>query len=208
MTAQQNHYVDNVEFHNALIRRKQLVDSILIKNGFIDSETLDIIDHEQRKRVIDQYIEDGNTLPQISNEIGYIFLRMANNIPHKYNFNRYPFKEDMIGDGLIDCIKYVDSFDTNKKNPFAYFTQAISNAFIRRIIKERKQMYVKSKMLSNMSVDIHELQEHDEDGEFVNAFKEYMNAYNNFDGSMFEKKKKEQVEKISTSTSLEEFFDV
>ena len=201
-----NHYVDNVAFHVALVKRKELVDSILIKKGFIDSETLSTIDHEQRKRVIDQFIEDGNTLPQITNEIGDIFLKMANNIPHKYNFNRYPFKEEMIGDGIIDCIKYVDSFDVTRTNPFAYFTQAINNAFIRRIVKERKQVYIKSQILSNMNVDIHELQEHDEDGEFTNAFKEYMSAYNNFDGSMFEKKKKEKTESYN-GTTIEEFYD-
>ncbi len=176
-----NHYVKNADFHAALVERKALVD---------------------------QAKAEGKPVPQISNYLGECFLKMATNIAYKHCFNRYPYKEEMIGDGIIDCIKYIDSFDTDRNNPFAYFTQAIGNAFIRRIIKEKKQGYVKSKMLSNMTIDIHELQEHDEDGEFVNAFKEYMNAYNNFDGSMFEKKKKEQVEKISTSTSLEEFFDV
>ena len=172
------HYVDNKKFHDELLKRKDLVELAISK---------------------------GEPKPQISNYIGECFLKMANNIAHKHNFNRYAFKEEMISDGIVDCIKYVDTFDTARTNPFAYFTQAINNAFVRRIIKEKKQAYVKSKILSSSKIDIYELQEQDEDGEFTNAFKDYMNSYNNFDGSMFEKKKKEYVEKPYTGTTIEEF---
>lgn len=172
------HYVNNKEFHDELIKRKQLVDSAM---------------------------EANLPIPQISDKLGAIFLSMAINITYKYNFNRYPFKEDMVGDGIIDCIKYVDTFDINRSNPFSYFTQAICNAFIRRIIRERKQMYIKSKILSNNELDICELQNHDEDGEFTNAFKEYMAAYNNFDGSMFEKKKSNR--KYVPKSTLEDFYN-
>jgi hypothetical protein len=44
----------------------------------------------------------------------------------------------------------MDNFDPAKsKNPFAYFTQIIYYAFIRRIQKEKKQQQVKQKMIAN-----------------------------------------------------------
>lgn len=171
-----SHYVNNKEFHAALVERKSSIDS-----GNIEEK------------------------PPISNYIGGCFLKMANNIAHKHNFNRYAFKDEMISDGIVDCIKYIDSFDTTRTNPFAYFTQAINNAFIRRIIKEKKQAYIKLKLLSSSKINVHDLQEQDEDGEFINAFKNYMNSYNNFDGSMFEKKIRDRAEKSYTGGTIEEF---
>jgi DNA-directed RNA polymerase specialized sigma24 family protein len=173
-----NHYINNKDFHKALVERKVEVDKAL---------------------------SVGASKPQISDYIGSCFLKLANNIAHKSNFSRYPYREEMISDGIIDCMKYIDTFDTARENPFAYFTSAISNAFIRRIVKEKKQGYVKSMLLSKSTIDVHTLQEHDEDGEYVNAFREYMNIYNNFDGSIFEKKKKIESTEVKYST-LEEFL--
>jgi len=199
-----SHYVNNKDFHQGLIDRKVEIDEILILQQLATEN--DLLDHETRKKILNDNFNIERPLPQISNYIGECFLKMANNIAHKHNFNRYPYKEEMISDGIVDCIKYVDSFDTERSNPFAYFTQAINNAFVRRIIKEKKQAYVKVKLLSSSTVDIHELQEQDEDGEFINAFKDYMNSYNNFDGSIFEKKKKEHPEKTYNGMTIEEFF--
>ena len=202
-TTTPNHYVNNKDFHQGLIDRKGKIDEILILQEL--ATVNDLLDHETRKKILKDNFNTSCPLPQISNYIGECFLKMATNIAHKHNFNRYPYKEEMISDGIVDCIKYVDSFDTGQNNPFAYFTQAINNAFVRRIIKEKKQAYVKVKLLSSSTVDIHELQEQDEDGEFINAFKDYMNSYNNFDGSIFEKKKKEHLEKPYTGMTIEEF---
>jgi hypothetical protein len=52
----------------------------------------------------------------------------------------------MIGDGIENCLMYFDNFNPEKsKNPFAYFTQIIWYAFLRRIDKEKKQTYIKYK---------------------------------------------------------------
>ena len=48
---------------------------------------------------------------------------------------------------------YFDNFDpTKSKNPFAYFTQIIYYAFLRRIQKEKKQLYVKYKATEQMGI--------------------------------------------------------
>ena len=60
----------------------------------------------------------------------------------------------MIGDGIENCINYMNSFDPEKSNnPFAYFTQIVWHSFIHRIQKEKKQQYIKYKSMNNMIID-------------------------------------------------------
>ena len=77
--------------------------------------------------------------PPISDYIGECFLKIANHLSYRPNFINYTYKEDMISDGIENCLTYVANFDPEKSNnPFAYFTQIIYYAFIRRIQKEKK----------------------------------------------------------------------
>ena len=60
----------------------------------------------------------------------------------------YMYKDDMICDGVENCIQYIDNFDPAKsKNPFAYFTQIVYFAFLRRIAKEKRQMEIRDKII-------------------------------------------------------------
>ena len=60
-----------------------------------------------------------------------LFLKIANHLSFKPNFVNYMFKEDMISDGIENCVQYVHNFDPEKsQNPFAYFTQIIHYAFL------------------------------------------------------------------------------
>ena len=64
------------------------------------------------------------------------------------------YKDDMICDGIENCIQYIDNFDPEKsKNPFAYFTQIVYYAFLRRIAKEKRQMDIKEKILEKSGYD-------------------------------------------------------
>ena len=55
----------------------------------------------------------------------------------------------MISDGIENCLQYIHNFNPEKSNnPFAYFTQIIYYAFIRRIQKEKKQAHVKHQLIS------------------------------------------------------------
>lgn len=84
--------------------------------------------------------------PKIPEYIGSCFMLIAENMSHKYNFLNYTFRDEMIMDAVENCVMYCDNFDYIKyKNPFAYFTQICYYAFIRRIQKEKKQLYVKYK---------------------------------------------------------------
>ena len=96
----------------------------------------------------------GKQQPPITNYIGECFLKIANHLSYRPNFINYTYRDEMISDGIENCLQYVHNFNPDKSNnPFAYFTQIIYYAFLRRIQKEKKQSHVKNKLIENMTVD-------------------------------------------------------
>jgi hypothetical protein len=144
--------------------------------------------------------------PVISNYIGECILKIATHLSYKPNFINYSYRDDMILDGIENCIQYIDNFDPSKSsNPFAYFTQIIYYAFLRRIAKEKKQSYIKGKLIQNMPFEMFELQEQDESGEFHNAYLEFMQNNSTFDD--FIGRKKEKAAKKKMENTLNAFID-
>ena len=92
--------------------------------------------------------ETGEAKPRITRYIGECFLKIATHLSFKPNFVNYMFKDDMVCDGIENCVQYINNFNPEKsKNPFAYFTQIIHYAFLRRIQKEKKQLEIKTKII-------------------------------------------------------------
>ena len=115
------HYVDNKKFLVAMVEFKE------------------------KCRVAKENEEDQ---PPVSNYIGECFLKIATHLSYRPNFINYTYRDDMMSDGIENCLQYVKNFNPEKsKNPFAYFTQIIYYAFLRRIAKEKKQSHVKNKMI-------------------------------------------------------------
>ena len=86
--------------------------------------------------------------PRISNYLGECFLKIATHLSYKPNFVNYMFRDDMISDGIENCVQYIHNFNPEKsQNPFAYFTQIIHYAFLRRIQREKRQLEIKNKIL-------------------------------------------------------------
>lgn len=92
--------------------------------------------------------EAGQPKPRVNNYIGSCFLKIATHLSYRPNFINYMYKDDMICDGVENCIQYIDNFDPAKSsNPFAYFTQIVYFAFLRRIAKEKRQMEIRDKII-------------------------------------------------------------
>jgi hypothetical protein len=140
------HYVDNKELYSVIIDYKNRVQEAKTKN------------------------EDK---PPIPNYVGLCILQIANRLSTKPNFINYSYREEMISDGIENCISYFDNFDPAKSdNPFAYFTQIIYYAFLRRIHKEKKQVYTKHKIAENTMLfeEVVEVGDHDD---FVMDFSQF-----------------------------------
>jgi len=121
-----NHYVDNKKFLEALKEYRQMC---------ADAEA------------------SGLEKPRIPEYIGSCFLLIAQRLTYRPNFMNYTYKEDMISDGIENCLAYISNFNPDKSNnPFAYFTQIIYYAYIRRIQKEKRQTYIKYKATEKASI--------------------------------------------------------
>ena len=117
------HYIDNEEF---------LKEMIIYKREFDEAKSRDELP------------------PMISEYLGECFMKIAQRLSFRPNFINYAFKDDMISDGIENCVQYIKNFNPEKSsNPFAYFTQIIYYAFIRRIQKEKKQLYIKYKTMES-----------------------------------------------------------
>ena len=91
--------------------------------------------------------------PVIPEYIGECIWKIAFRYATKPNW-RNSYNEDMVGDAVEECIKYLDRFDeTKSKNPFSYFTQIVYYSFLRKISSEKKQLYIKYKVILNSEID-------------------------------------------------------
>lgn len=137
--------------------------------NYVDNKQLYAVILEYKAEV-QEAKQSGAGKPQIPNYVGECILLIAQRLATKPNFINYSYRDEMISDGIENCISYFDNFDPAKSdNPFAYFTQIIYYAFLRRIQKEKKQVYIKHKTSEN-SMLFDELVQQGEDGEFnVNA---------------------------------------
>ena len=146
------HYVNNKQFLEAIVERKQ---------------------HLREAE------ESGDPKPQITNYLGECILKIANHLSYRPNFINYTYRDEMISDGIENCLQYIDNFDPEKsKNPFSYFTQIIYFAFIRRITREKKQSLIKDKLLKSSNIeDMIITQEHDDPNVYQKQFLEFLDQY-------------------------------
>ena len=154
------HYVNNKEFLAALIKYREDVEIARLQD---------------------------KTKPVIPRYIGECFLKIANHLSYRPNFINYTYRDEMISDGIENCLQYVHNFNPDKSNnPFAYFTQIIYYAFLRRIQKEKKQSHVKNKLIENMTVDETLI----DSGDFENPFVDYLQKNFLPDEDVYKPKKK------------------
>ena len=143
------------------------------KEHYVDNKAFLAAMIEYRK-ICNKAKKDKRDKPPVTDYIGECFLKIANHLSYRPNFINYTFRDDMISDGIENCLQYMDNFNPDKStNPFAYFTQIIYYAFIRRIQKEKKQVIIKHKILTDSNFDDMTLQPGD-DREFKNQFTEFL----------------------------------
>ena len=172
-----NHYVDNKQLLAAMIVYKDEV-----KNA----------------------LEKETERPRVPNYIGECIMKIAQHLSYKPNFINYTYKDEMISDGIENCLLYIDNFNPEKSsNPFAYFTQIIYYAFIRRIQKEKKQTYVKYKSLENQEL-IDEIMQGPNGTPVKNNFMEFIQSNMDDFLSDFEETQRKKKEKAKEKRNSEE----
>ncbi len=138
------HYVNNKELLEAMV-----VYRLKVERSYKNTFGVDLTEQPKKERA-----RRWEGKPPIPNYLGESFLKIATHLSYKPNFVNYMFREDMISDGIENCVQYIHNFDPEKsKNPFAYFTQVIHYAFLRRIQKEKKQLDIKTKIIEKTGYD-------------------------------------------------------
>ena len=138
--------------------------------------------------------------PIVPTYVGECIMKIATHLARKPNFVNYTFKEEMISDGIENCLQYLDNFNPSKSNnPFAYFTQIIYYAFVRRIQKEKKQVTIKHKLIMDANYDDVSLQPGD-DSEFKNQFREFLQKNTRIEEPTKKEKQKKKT-RVRKSTS-------
>tara|TARA_R110000868_G_scaffold61067_3_gene185802 strand:- start:141 stop:701 length:561 start_codon:yes stop_codon:yes gene_type:complete len=159
-----------------------------------------------RDAVIEEKAKDGPR-PRVPHYVGECLMKIAVHLSHKPNFSGYTYKEDMISDGIENCLQYIDNFNPEKSsNPFAYFTQIIYYAFLRRIAKEKKVLYIKLKyteesfiMNTNNSTQEGDMTDYSPPGKVSEWSNEYVD---NFIEQFEENKRKKKINKDTTPVDL------
>lgn len=148
---------------------------------------------------------EGKTPPRMSNYIGECIYKIATRLSTRPNFINYTYRDEMICDGIENCIQYIKNFNVEKSNnAFAYITQICYYAFLRRIQKEKKQVFIKQKSIMESSVSLESFQTID--GQYdpaltntnVEWLKENMNHVN------YEPRKTKKKPTTKKTTALEE----
>lgn len=180
----------------------------MAKNIYIDNKRM-YAEFVEWKKAIQQAKKTDSPRPRITEYIGECFLLIANNLSHKPNFFNYTYKDEMISDGIENAILYAANFNPKKsKNPFAYFTSIIFYAFVRRINKEKKQLYIKRKLVENSMFD-DTLVNHDDDTGGVPSYIDLNNDKMNTLVVDFEKSLKLKKDKIrATKTKKKKLYGI
>ena len=143
------------------------------KQHYVDNK-LFFAEMQKWKEEIAEQEEVDDLPPMVTEYMGDCFQKIATHLSYRPNFINYTYREEMIGDGIENCIRYAKNFNPDKsKNPFAYFTQIIYYAFIRRIMKEKKQTAIKQKIIDNTATKTYDIMEGDDDV-YENSYMEFL----------------------------------
>lgn len=159
------------------------------------------------KKLCQEAEDSGDDPPRVPNYIGECLYQIATRLATKPNFSGYTYKDEMISDGLENAIQALGNFNPEKsQNPFAYFTQIIWYAFLRRIDKEKKQLYIKHKVTE--SSVIHGTAVDKESGDagdamYIDLNNDYMNDFVSTYEKRMESKKKQPT---TAKKGLEKFI--
>ena len=163
-----------------------------------------LVDFKEKEK---EHKEKNLPPPAINNYLGDCWMKIAEGLSHNYRFINYTYREEMIGDGIENCLRYFRNYDPVKyKNPFGYFTQIIYFAFVRRIEDEKDALYVKYKSTQQMGIlDEMELLEL-EDGT-TKQFELYENIAEFIEKYETAKAKKKMEKMVKKPKGLENFLN-
>ena len=146
----------------------------------------------------------GKTPPRMTEYIGECIYKIATRLSTRPNFINYTYRDEMICDAIENCIQYIGNFNVEKSNnAFAYITQICYYAFLRRIQKEKKQVFIKQQMTMDITADTFDTIDGDTSG-MSNTNVEWMQE--NMTQVQYEPRKSKR-KKATTTKGLDKFTE-
>ena len=193
------HYVNNAEFSQAV------VDYVEQLNKARDAETV---------------------LPEVPRYIALCFMKISEGLSHRSNFIRYSYREEMVMDGVENCLKAIKNYNieaatrSGKPNAFSYFTTITWYAFLRRIAKEKKQQDIKMKYMTSAGLEAFATVDYSSPGQAsvamnyidtlrsrIDLVKDHDRAVKEFEVEEKEREKKRRAAKLADSNLSDHFED-
>ncbi len=159
----------------------------------------------EHNHAVRQAIKDGKEPPRVSEYIGECIYKIATRLSTKPNFINYSYRDEMICDGIENCLQYINNFNPEKsQNAFAYITQIIYYAFLRRIQKEKKQAAIKHKAIMNSGILTQAVDSMDGDStQYDNSYVEFLQ--NNLEEPNYKPRGKKKVSN-NKPVGVEKYF--
>lgn len=135
---------------------------------------------EHRKNVA-AAVDVGSPKPPVPTFIAKCIMDIAIHLSYKSNFARYTFRDEFVLDAIENCLVNLDKFNPDiSNNPFWYFTRICYRTFIKKILEERKQTFIKGKIVAQLPFDVYSLADQDSDGLYATEFLDMMQQFGAF----------------------------
>jgi hypothetical protein len=146
-----------------------------------------------------------NPSERVPEYVGHCILEICKRFASRPNFYGYSYRDEMVSDAVENCLMYLTNFDPAKSNnAFSYYTQIAFYAFIRRITREKKQSYIKHKLIQEVAFESYDTNGLD-DSELSQSFLSFIQSHSSFEHSSFDKPPKKV--KVRELTALEKFME-
>lgn len=177
------------------------------KNFYVDKEKLtkELIAYTE---AVKEAEGSGEPKPRVPESIGKDVYNICHRFSYSPSFINYPFREDMVGDAIENCLKYLHNFNPEiSRNPLSYFTQFAYFTFLQVIKKEKKKYHTKAKYVQSnaMHLDVMAQDNSDMAADFNGEYYKFVKTLYDVELGEFDPPKKEPKNKVEPITPLTEF---
>lgn len=134
------------------------------KSQVTGKDVVDYVDKKKFTQAVIDYVtvqnerkEQGLPQEKIPEYIGDCIIKIVNGLSNRYNFRKYTWRDEMVGDAIIASVRAIPKFDPERsKNAYGFITQCSWFVFVNRIKLEKKQIAIKENMIFDPTFEFFE----------------------------------------------------
>jgi len=120
-------------------------------SNYVDKEEM-LEELVKYRKLYQEWINNGKLIddkPFVNEELYKMISDIANNYASIGKFSGYSWKDDMVSEAIVTCVKYCHNFNPEKQKipqPFSYITMICHNSFLNYIKKQNKHSEIKKEL--------------------------------------------------------------